>query len=56
MIKMRLQGTVEDIARLEEQLACYNEIQIVESSDVYRNKGTNKHFRKYLEIEVVEEK
>ncbi|MBQ8232394.1 MAG: hypothetical protein IJZ34_10780 [Lachnospiraceae bacterium] len=53
MVKMRLQGTKEDMEWLEEQLVKLPNVQISESSEVYRNKGTNNYFRKYLEIEKV---
>ncbi len=51
MVKMRLQGTKEDMEWLEEQLSQLPNVQITESSEIYRNKGTNNYFRKYLEIE-----
>ena len=51
MVKVRLQGTKEDMEWLEEQLAQLPNVQITESSDLFSNKGTNKYFRKYLEIE-----
>ena len=51
MVKMRLQGTKEDMEWLEEQLAQLPNVQITESSELFSNKGTNKYFRKYLEIE-----
>ncbi len=51
MVKMRLQGTKEDMEWLEEQLAQLPNVQIIESSELFSNKGTNKYFRKYLEIE-----
>ena len=51
MVKMRLQGTKEDMEWLEEQLAQLHNVQITESSELFSNKGTNKYFRKYLEIE-----
>ena len=50
MVKMRLQGTKEDMEWLEEQLAQLPNVQITESSELFSNKGTNKYFRKYLEI------
>lgn len=50
MIKVRLQGTKEDLEWLEKRLKDCPEIKITESSDVFSNKGTNKYFRKYLEI------
>ena len=51
MVKMRLQGTKEDMEWLEEQLAQLPNVQITESSELFSNKGTNKYFRMYLEIE-----
>lgn len=54
MVKMRLQGTKEDMEWLEEQLAQLPNVQITESSELFSNKGTNKYFRKYLEIEKTE--
>jgi len=51
MIKVRLQGTKEDMAWLEEVLQAVPQVQITESSEIYGNKGTNRFFRKYLEIE-----
>lgn len=54
MVKMRLQGTKEDMEWLEHQLSQIPNVQITESSDIYRNKGTSNYFRKYLEIEKVD--
>lgn len=51
MVKMRLQGTKEDMEWLEEQLAQLSNVQITESSEIFKNKGTNNYFRKYLEVE-----
>ena len=51
MVKVRLQGTKEDMEWVEEQLAQLPNVQITESSELFSNKGTNKYFRKYLEIE-----
>ena len=50
MVKVRLQGTKEDMEWLEEQLRDCTEIKITESSQPFSNKGTNKYFRKYLEV------
>lgn len=50
MIKVRLQGTKEDMKWLEKQLSECHEIIIKESSETFSNKGTNKYFRKYIEI------
>ncbi len=51
MVKVRLQGTKEDMEWLEKQMEQIPNVQITESSDLFSNKGTNKYFRKYLEIE-----
>lgn len=51
MVKVRLQGTKEDMEWLEKQLEQIPNVQITESSELFSNKGTNKYFRKYLEIE-----
>ena len=51
MIKVRLQGTKEDIKWLQDQIRQLEDVQITESTKVFPNKGTEKYFRKYLEIE-----
>ena len=51
MVKVRLQGTKEDMEWLEEQLENLPNVQITESSEIFKNKGTNRYYRKYLEIE-----
>ena len=56
MIKVRLQGTKEDMDWLEKQLKSCSQVKITESSDMYQNKGTNKYFRKYLQISKKKEK
>ena len=56
MVKVRLQGTKEDMDWLEKQLKSCSQVKITESSDMYQNKGTNKYFRKYLEISKKKEK
>lgn len=50
MVKVRLQGTKEDMEWLESQLRDCQHVNITESSETYGNKGTNKYFRKYLEV------
>lgn len=52
MVKVRLQGTKEDMEWLEEQLLQIPNVKITESSEIFSNKGTNKYFRKYLEVEM----
>lgn len=51
MIKIRIQGTKDDIKWLEKELSTLKKLNITESSDCYRNQGTNKYFRKYMEVE-----
>ena len=51
MVKVRLQGTKEEMEWLEKQMEQIPNVQITESSELFSNKGTNKYFRKYLEIE-----
>ncbi|MCR5303284.1 MAG: hypothetical protein K6E33_01875 [Lachnospiraceae bacterium] len=51
MIKIRVQGTKEDINWLEKQIRSLRKLQITESSDIYKNQGTKKYFRKYMEVE-----
>ncbi len=51
MVKVRLQGTKEDMEWLEKLMEQIPNVQITESSELFSNKGTNKYFRKYLEIE-----
>ena len=46
-----MQGTKEDMEWLEKQMEQIPNVQITESSELFSNKGTNKYFRKYLEIE-----
>ena len=47
MIKVRLQGTKEDMEWLEKQLSECPEVKITESSETFSNKGTSKYYRKY---------
>ena len=51
MIKIRIQGTKDDISWLENQINTLNKVRITESSDCYQNQGTNRYFRKYIEVE-----
>ena len=56
MVKVRLQGTKEDMAWFEEQVEKLAQVRIVQSSESFSNKGTNRYFRKYLEIERLADK
>ena len=50
MVKVRMQGTKEDMKWLEEQINKMPEVAVVVSTTAFQNKGTNKYFRRYLEI------
>lgn len=54
MLKLRLQGTKEDITRFVDFIKESPRIRIIQLSDIYANKGTNRYFRMYAEIETVE--
>lgn len=56
MIKVRMQGTKEDMEWLEKQLRKDPAVLVTESSQAFQNKGTNRYYRKYLEIEKQETK
>lgn len=51
MIKIRLMGTEEEINWMERQLCQMPQIRVLDSSDVFQLYGTNRFFRKYLQVE-----
>lgn len=51
MLKIRLQGTKNDIKWFEKILGRNPKIRVTEFSDCYSNKGTNKYYRVYAEVE-----
>ena len=51
MLKIRLQGTLKDIQWFRRILEKYKELDVLEVSDAYANKGTSKYFRVYVEVE-----
>ena len=51
MLKIRLQGTVRDIRWFKRLLKRHPEIRVLQMSDIFSNKGTNRYFRSYVEIE-----
>lgn len=51
MLKIRLQGTVKDIQWFKRILEQHQRVKVIQVSDVFSNKGTNKYFRVYAEIE-----
>lgn len=51
MLKIRLQGTTKDIRWFKMILEKHLGIRILRMSDVFSNKGTNRYFRMYVEVE-----
>lgn len=51
MLKIRLQGTPKDILWFKKILERDKRIHLIEFSDMFSNKGTNKYFRVYAEVE-----
>ena len=54
-VKIRAMGTPNDLKWLQKILHRHKQIKILEESDRYPNKGTNKYFRQFFEIEKEEE-
>lgn len=54
MLKLRLQGTKENIKWFCDFLKNNPQIEIIQMSEIYTNKGTNKYYRMYAEIKTVE--
>ncbi len=51
MLKIRLQGTKRDIQWFMKVLAYCKLVEVLQSSKVLSNKGTDKYFRMYAEIQ-----
>lgn len=51
MLKIRLQGTLKDIRWFKQILEQHREVKVLGSSEPFANKGTNKYFRVYAEVE-----
>lgn len=51
MLKIRLQGTTRDIKWFRKILERDKRIKVLEISEPFTNKGTNKYFRVYAEVE-----
>ncbi len=50
MLKIRLMGTKNDIKWFERILQRNPKIEVLEFSDLYTNKGTNRFYRAYVEV------
>lgn len=51
MLKIRMQGTIQDIQWFKGLLERHKEIKVKSVSEPFTNKGTNQYFRVYVEIE-----
>lgn len=51
MLKIRLMGTKSDIVWFQRIIQRHQEIEVLELSDLYHNKGTNQYYRSYAEVE-----
>ena len=51
MLKIRLQGTPNDIKWFKKILERDKRIQLNDFSEMFANKGTNRYFRVYAEVE-----
>lgn len=56
MLKIRLQGTTNDIKWFKKFLERDKRVNLIQMSEPFANKGTNKYFRVYGEIEKNKEK
>lgn len=53
MLKIRLMGTRNEILWFQRLLYRCPQINIMEVSEIYENKGTCRYFRSYMEIEKI---
>lgn len=51
MLKLRLQGTTNDIKWFRKILERDKRIKVIDFSEFYQNKGTKRYFRVYVNIE-----
>lgn len=54
MLKIRLQDTEKDICWFKRLLEKYPEIRVLQVFEIFSNKGTNRYYRSYVEIERTE--
>lgn len=50
MLKIRLMGTENDIIWFRRIMRNHVQVEVLEVSELYTNKGTNKYYRTYMEI------
>lgn len=51
MLKIRLQGTIQDMKWFWRLLEHQKEVEVLRKSEAYTNKGTNNYLRMYANIE-----
>ena len=51
MLKVRLMGTKNDIVWFQKILQRHPKVEVLEISELYSNKGTNKYYRAYPEVQ-----
>lgn len=49
-LKIRVQGTKEDIAWFNRFLELNQEIKVISTSRIFSNKGTVRYFREYIDV------
>lgn len=54
MLKIRMQGTKKDIHWFQRLMEQNPNIRVLQMSEIFVNKGTNKYFRAYAEVERAE--
>lgn len=52
MLKIRLQGTIKDIEYFRHFLERSSDVELLDMSEPFSNKGTSKYFRVYGQIEI----
>lgn len=56
MLKIRLQGTTNDIKWFKKILERDKRIEVLSISEAFPNKGTNKYFRVYADVQKINHK
>lgn len=51
MLKVRLMGTKKDIKWFEKLLQHHPDIEMLQMSELYENKGTSQYYRAYAEVQ-----
>lgn len=52
MLKIRLQGTIKDIEYFRHFLELSSDVDLLDMSEPFSNKGTTRYFRAYGQIEI----